>query len=410
MSQPAATPRRAHLTNKLVRALPPARSGQYVVRDDGKGAVAGLFVVVGTRTKTFTVQCDVRSLGERKTIRKAIGRAEDWDVDEARKEAKATLGSLQTGAHRAVPKRGALTLGTAWNRYQAHLDRRVAAGERSQRTVDGYRDSIERLLKGWLDTPLRDLSEGALLVAKRHEELTREHGAYAANHAMRALRAVYNHAKKRQLDRGLPSENPTAAVEYNTEKRRDTGMARDELAGWHRQLRKLANPIRQEFQLFQLLSGSRPGALARAQWKHLDVGRRVLHFPDPKGGPRKAFDMPLSRAMLRCLWRARHWGRRLYPVHARTYIFAADTATGCIHEKKEKRSRLSKFNGDLRQTYRTAAQAVGLPDMDIHLLMNHSLGGVNAGYITRGALLDHLLGQQERISRYLVEAMSQKAT
>ncbi len=405
MPRPDTAPRRALLTNDLVRKrLPSARSGQYVVRDS---KLPGFFVVVGVgeRARTYTIQVDVRRLGQRRTVKEAIGRADEWDAGDARKEARGRIGNLQTGARSASDRRGRVTLRAAWASHRDQLKRRVAAGERSQRTVDGYEDSIERLLRGWLDTPLRDLSEDAQGVAERHGEITRRHGAYAANHAMRALRAVYNHARKTRMERGLPADLPTDAVEFNRETRRSTAMGRDELAGWHRQLRALPNPIRQEFHLFTLLSGSRPDALRRARWEHLDVARRVLHFPDPKGGVRRAFDMPLSRAMLRCLWRVRRAGRMIHAEHARTFIFPADTPTGHISETKERRDRLAKFCGDLRQTYRTAAQAVGLGEMDVHLLMNHSLGGsANAGYITRGALLDHLIAQQERISGYLVAA------
>jgi hypothetical protein len=43
-------------------------------------------------------------------------------------------------------------------------------------------------------------------------------------------------------------------------------------------------------------------------------------------------------------------------------------------------------------------------ELDIHLLMNHSLPGVNAGYITRDRLVrDHLRKQQERISAVVIE-------
>ena len=43
--------------------------------------------------------------------------------------------------------------------------------------------------------------------------------------------------------------------------------------------------------------------------------------------------------------------------------------------------------------------------MDVHLLMNHSIPGVNAGYITRNKLLsDHLRQQQETISCRMLEA------
>ena len=134
----------------------------------------------------------------------------------------------------------------------------------------------------------------------------------------------------------------------------------------------------------------------------MDVARRVLHFPDPKGGTRRAFDMPLSRPMLRCLWRARKAGRFLHGRAAETYIFPAATPTGCIAETKERRTVLGKWGVDLRQTYRTAAVACGLGEMDVHILMNHSLGGVSAGYITPGAILDHLRAQQEKISLYLL--------
>lgn len=71
-----------------------------------------------------------------------------------------------------------------------------------------------------------------------------------------------------------------------------------------------------------------------------------------------------------------------------------------------KREELSKWGNDLRQTFRTIAQAVGVPELDVHLLMNHSIPGVNAGYITRNKLLrDHLWSQQEAISRKIVDAM-----
>jgi malate synthase len=49
---------------------------------------------------------------------------------------------------------------------------------------------------------------------------------------------------------------------------------------------------------------------------------------------------------------------------------------------------------------------VGVSDLDIHLLMNHSVVGANADYINRNELLrDHLRQQQERISRKAIDAV-----
>ena len=56
------------------------------------------------------------------------------------------------------------------------------------------------------------------------------------------------------------------------------------------------------------------------------------------------------------------------------------------------------------RVFRTIAQAAGVAELDVHLLMNHSIPGVNAGHITRNKLLsDHLRHQQEAISRRILE-------
>ena len=163
--------------------------------------------------------------------------------------------------------------------------------------------------------------------------------------------------------------------------------------------------MRREFHLFVLLSGSRPDVIKRAQREHLDLRRRLLHIPKPKGGEDKAFDIPLSRQMIRCLIRATRAGRRMYPAQVMSWLFPSDSATGHIVEHKERRTVLSKWGNDLRQSYRTIGQAAGISEVDMHLLMNHSLSGVNAGYITRNRLLgDHLRRQQQAISDAIISA------
>jgi hypothetical protein len=95
---------------------------------------------------------------------------------------------------------------------------------------------------------------------------------------------------------------------------------------------------------------------------------------------------------------------------AREWLFPADSESGHLVEHKEDRATLAKWGNDLRQTYRTVAQAVGIADLDIHLLMNHSVVGVNAGYINRNKLLrDHLRQQQEMISCKIVDTIWPKS-
>ena len=114
----------------------------------------------------------------------------------------------------------------------------------------------------------------------------------------------------------------------------------------------------------------------------------------------------LRAAMIRCLVRVMRLGRVLHPTKGWEWLFPADSESGHLVEHKEDRANLAKRGNDLRQTYRTVAQTVGIADLDIHLLMNHSVVGVNAGYINRNKLLrDHLRQQQEMISCKIVDAL-----
>lgn len=133
-------------------------------------------------------------------------------------------GQLPPGDADASAGAGEITLRQAWERYRtAHLIRKG----RSDRTIESYRDHVERIFVGWLDTPLEELGLGPAKVAKRHDDTSNEHGPYIANGSMRTLRAIYNHARK--TNKSLPADNPANAIDWNREMRRDTGMGIDDL-------------------------------------------------------------------------------------------------------------------------------------------------------------------------------------
>lgn len=395
------------LTDKFVAALDPSERGQRIVRD---GDLKGFFVLVGTRTKSFMVQADLRSNGTRRSLRVKIGDFDTLSVREARAKAKTILGSIAQGIDpRAKSPRPAqtddlATLSAAWESYRAsHLARKG----RAEKTIKIYRDHVDRLFADWLEKPLIELARSPALVRAKHNELTAANGGYMANSAMRTFRAIYNHAKKADLE--LPAFNPVAEVDWNREKRRDTGLGLAELKVWFEQLAVLENPVRREFQLCCLLTGSRPEALKSVRLSDVDLRFRILHIPRPKGGEERAFDIPLSRELVRSIVRTLRLGQKMYPEQSQTWLFPADSSSGHLSEHKEDRAVLSKWGIELRQTYRTVGQAAGVGDLDMHLLMNHSIPGVNAGYITRGQLLgDHLRSQQQKVSSLILQSSQRK--
>ncbi len=396
------------LSDRAIAQLPPPDGKRYTVRDTD---LKGFQLVVGARRKTFVVQGEYWEDGKRAGKTVSIGHAGDMSVRDARVKAKALLAKIASGeliredeavaAEQAKPEEPpkpiGVTLRQAWARYKTVLERK----ERSPATIEGYEKHVERLLTDWLDTPLQELGEDPSKVSERHDYITENHGPSAANGTMRTLRAIYNHARKSH--RSLPPENPTLAVDWNLEKRRDTAMGVDDLPGWFEEARLMRHQVRREFHLFILLSGSRPGAILQARLADLNLRDRILHVPRPKGGANKAFDIPLSRPMILCLIRAIRAGRALLPEQAKTWIFVGDSESGHMTHHKEDRETLSKWGNDLRQTYRTLGQEAELSEVDMHLLMNHSLPGVNAGYITRAKLMNtHLRQAQAKLSKLIL--------
>ena len=392
------------LTDKLIAGLPFAKEKQFKVRD---ADLAGFFLLVGKTRKSFLVQGEYWRNGVREFAAQIkVGEFDDLTTREARRKARDVLGSIARGQRpgetlRTPGRAGPITLRQAWERYRdAHMMRKG----RSAGTIANYQDHMERLFEDWLDKPIARLGRYPKLVLDRHEKITEENGPYIANGSMRSLRAVYNHARKSNPD--LPVVNPVTAIDWNREQRRNTGMGLQDTRQWLIELFGLENPVRREFHLLTLLSGSRPTALKSVRIQDIDLRRRVVHIPSPKGGEKRAFDIPLSRAMILCIIRAIRVGRMTHPQQA-VWLFPADSETGHLEEHKEERDVLSKWGNDLRQTYRTLAQAAGVSDLDVHLLMNHSLPGVNAGYITRDQLLrDHLRKQQQRISDVITKAVT----
>lgn len=277
---------RLSLNDRAVAMLQTAASGQYFARDTD---LPGFMVLVGKRRKTFVVQGERRKAGKRLSVRMKVAEVGELTTRAARAKAKVILGKIANGvdprpsrlkleadaAAADLPSIGNPTLRIAWARYR---DGHMKKKDRSEGTINNYRDHVERLLADWLDEPLSKFGYDPALVTTRHEKLTKQNGAYIANGCMRTLRAVYNHARK--AARSLPADNPVSAIDWNAEHRRNSALGLSDLNGWFSQLAALKNPVRREFHLFMLLSGHRPEAIRKARVEHVDF-RAPYRFREP---------------------------------------------------------------------------------------------------------------------------------
>ena len=380
------------LTERLVLGLPFSDGRPYQVRDS---RVRGFYVNVGKTAKTYTVSLDVRVGGARKTRKQSFGRVGEVSLKEARAAAQDWIAGNRTG--RIATRRDEPTLRDGWRLMQEELD----AKGRSPLTVKQYRYCLEDVLEDWLDVPLRDMAENPLWARERHQSITRERGGTVANHTMRCLRATYRNARRVHLT--LPPDHPCIAVLFNPDRRRDDALDGDGLRRWFGHLDELQNPVRRAFHLFTLLSAVRGHALIVARWEHVDVAGRRLRIPEPKGGAKRAYDVPLSRPMLRVLNEAKRAGAMLHPEQSRTWIFPAASRAGHMDAPREQHRPGFAFGNALRRTYRTHAVRAEINPLLVKVLLNHEIGrDVHDGYFSIPSMFRELLAAQERLSRHLM--------
>jgi integrase len=403
--------RKLLISDATVARLPCATSERgYIARDRN---IAGFHVRVGLSTKTYRLQMDIRENGRRVTRSFSLGKHPHTSADDARAKAldiirRRARDEPLTGA----ADRGAITFTEAWRSYEALLKKK----KRSAGTIADYRDKYERHLKRFHRTPLRSITRADVVAL--HGGITASAGPYAANGTMRIGHAIFNHAAKDLELPGLPTLNPFRGRNLlNEETPRQTGMGTRELPRWWAQLRALSNPIMQELHLMTLLTGLRRNEVASMRWEHVDVGNRCVTIPSPKGGRARAFKAPLTRPMLRSLWRARRAARIMCEHQSKVWCFPSDrSASGHVEEPKgrsqwrredestRKVTRIEKTGHALRHTFRTLAGVAGMSRTFSRILMNHKIGGdVHDEYMTVPAMFDQLRVAQEKLSAFIIE-------
>ena len=303
------------ISDATVARLPYATDESGYIARDRK--VGGFHVRVGQTTKTYRLQMDVREGGRRITRSFPLGKHPHTKADAARAKALDIIGRRARDEPLAgSTDRSAMILTDAWRSYEALLKKK----NRSAGTIADYRDKFERHLKRFHGTPLRAITRAAVVAL--HSEVTASSGPYAANGTMRIGHAIFNHAAKDLEVPALPTLNPFRGRNLlNEETPRETGMGTRDLPRWWSQLQGLSNPIMQELHLMTLLTGLRRNEVASMRWEHVDVRNRCITIPSPKGGRARAFKAPLTRPMLRALWRARRAGRIICERQSKVSIF-----------------------------------------------------------------------------------------
>lgn len=344
-----------------------------------------------------------------------------WTVALAKEAAKTLIGAMATGVVPLSPsaKQSGPTLRDALIAHVAFM----RAKRLEDRSIADLEYGITKYLASWLDRPIADLSVPGVLLgiyngikdkakARAGSNPQNTKGSPTAIRTMRQLSACWN-SLNRAHHGAIGDYNPVRAVPIETLKPKRAPMAPHELPVWWSKVQTLS-PIRRDFAILCLFTGMRSEAARAIEWAHVDLARRVLRVPSPKGGTDMAFDLPLGPTLVELFKRRKAENPIIMLQHGGDHGFAFPSVTRArnedgsytvqpIAEAKEYRNGVKYMTGPhvSRYTYDTVGHEAGVSELDRSVLMNHSFGShsVNEQYIRQS--MPHLMECQETIDAAL---------
>ncbi|GLS17281.1 integrase [Labrys miyagiensis] len=383
------------LTKRTIESIPLTASGQTLYRDT---ELPGFGLRVGTRAKTFIAEGQLR----RRTARVTIGRYPIISVEEARRRTLDALANMGRGVTPAQAKKSSevrdITLAKAFETFFE------AKTNLSPVSVDNYERTPRLYLAAWRRRPLREITRDMVLA--QHRKISREHGAFSANAAMRHLRSVYNFIAS--LHEDLPP-NPVQVLSrtrsWSPERRRRTMVAAHQLPAWWEAVQTETDDAR-DFLTIALFTGMRRNEIASLRWEDVDLIGQTLHLPRTKNGD--PLILPLSGYLAGVI------AARRERVGQSEWVFPGNGTTGHLVETKSFVARVVKAAGvpfslhDMRRTFITIAESLDIPAYALKRLLNHRADGdVTGGYIVMS--VDRLRGPVERAAERILEMASATA-
>jgi len=364
---------RKHLTQSFVNEQRSPKTGSKLIfwDDDprGLGIIFGktkttyvfqrLVIKDGKRTSHRTVIGEHRTITDAEAVKrhgdaavekaKAAGnyqelRAAGWTLEQARARAR-ELKSFHAKTRGGVP-----TLDDAITSYLEYMEHQ----KRADRYISQLKTEIQRYCADWVPQRIDRISVAD--AQDRHRFVTSEYGPVVANRVMRHFRAVVNKRLKRDGLLGKVS-NPFLAIDWNREHERRLKTTTRSFAGYVAKVLKQPDDVR-VYRLSQLLTGGRPGAVAKLRWENVHLDHAALGFASDKTGP---YSVPICDYLVQLL---RDF--RANPLSSDDLVFPHIAN----NEHRRKVKGVPPTN-DWRKLFKTMAKDEKIDEIDRNTLANH---------------------------------------
>ena len=376
---------RAVLTDRLLRSLKPAPTGQRTVHWDAARPSFGVRITDRGVVSFFVMR---RMPGRPQPVRVSLGRYPDISLAQARVLATAAIGDLVAGIHpKARERQRRATTFAAL--AEAFLSRPAAA---KQRTIDEIRKTVGRyLLPRWGSRAASSITRADAITMV--EALDRASGPYTAAKALALASSIFRHAMTREQ----VASNPCALIKITDlvgeMSSRQRVLTDSEIALiWQATTGEIRNGVESTypggpFVRLLLLTAVRRSEAARMAWSEVDLDNALWVIPAHRTKSGAPHEVPLSGMAVDLL--------KSLPRFAGDFVFSTTggrTPIKAFHTFKDavdaRAAKLAppglaewRFH-DLRRSVRTNLSSLGVAPFIAELVLGHAQKGVHAVYDT----------------------------
>lgn len=343
--------------------------------------------------------------GERKNKRLTLGRYPELSLEEARKRAMEALAKLRDGIdpieekrlkHEAkrrekhVTKALSKTLGDLVDDYLTHRPLKP-------KTIYDYRNTFKNCFSDWLEKPIRsitrqDVQARYFAIQKKGGRNAGEKGLGQANKAMAYLNSVMEYAKADEIEGvRLIEDNPVEVLKAKRLKRALKPRSRiipleriGEFVYCLDNSPTLDTKSRNLLKLY-LFTGKRRSELLTLKWENVYLDAPIPYFliRDTKNGLDDY--VPITTATKEAFEELRALRAERYPDSP--WVFPAYRGKGHYLDPRKRLGKFTKELGidfslhDLRRTFATAGEDIGISEIQIKRALNHKNKSITERYI-----------------------------
>ena len=382
-----------HFTQARVKSLPVPDAGRVEYYDDEEKRL--MCRVSSTGNKTYNVV----KWSEGKVQRVTIGNINDVTTIEARKKAKTILSKINSGISPTAEKRKKEAEKTT---LAECLEQYLSTRSLKENTIKDYRYKVNHDLAEWADKPVVKITES--MVMKKQKQLTQT-GKTVANASMRVLRAVMNYAHAVGMIDSNPVDILSRTRVWHKNKRRNRIIPAEQLQAWHEAVEALRNHKARAYFLMLLYMGFRSSEALTLEWTNVNMKDKTITALDTKNHSDHTLPIPIALfphvKALHDLTGASKW------------VFSGDNIDKPMTVPKKQITAIIKETGiefsshDLRRTFATIGEAVGVPLSMIKRMMNHvTTDDMTTSYISTEA--DTLRDAINKIGNFINAKVTQK--